>query len=228
MTPDVPPTPPVLVPGHRFMGLRLPVPLLPGLPLLGRLPPGLLILALALPGPAHAQRPPLTVRLAHDSEAERALRNQLLRLVGEHDLSAWIVTTEVLVDETEIPHSHPVLTVHTRHLGDDDALLSTFLHEQFHWWVNERREALDRAKAAMRELFPEVPHSAEGGARDDESTYLHLVVCDLELQATTALLGEERAREVQRAWTHYEWIYRQVLGDPRIREVLEREGLTVG
>lgn len=186
------------------------------------LPLAMLIL---LPATAVAQAPQLTVSLAHDSEAERELRDQLLRAVERHDLSEWIVTTEILVDETQIPHSHPVLTVHTRHLGDEDALLSTFLHEQLHWWVLERSEALDRARAAMRELYPDVPSAEEGGARDERSTYLHLVVCDLELQATAKLLGEERAREIQRAWTHYEWVYERVLEDPRIREIMRREGL---
>lgn len=33
-----------------------------------------------------------------------------------------------------IPYSHPVLTLHTRHLKDDLALLSTFVHEEYHWY----------------------------------------------------------------------------------------------
>lgn len=189
--------------------------------------PVLLLMLLSTPGPGAAQTPPLTVRLAHDSEAERALRDQLLRLAARYDLSPWVVTTEILVDEDQIPHSHPVLTLHTVHLGNDDTLLSAFLHEELHWWVLERGDALDRARAAFRKLYPEVPSSDEGGARDEASTYLHLVVCDLELQVTTKLLGEERARAVQRGWDHYQWIYGKVLDDPRVREVMERAGLVL-
>jgi hypothetical protein len=182
---------------------------------------GLSIVAL----PAAAQTPPLTVRLAHESEAERATRDRVLALAERYDLSRWVHTTEVLIDEDQIPHSHPVLTLHTRHLGDDDALLATFLHEQLHWFANERSDETERAKARFRELFPEVPAPNEGGARDAESTWLHLVVCDLELAATAAVIGEDAARAVLRASTHYQWIYRQVLENPVVREVNTEVGL---
>lgn len=170
----------------------------------------------------------LTVRLANDSDAEARTREQLLRLVEEHDVSEWIHTTEILIDETQIPHSHPVLTLHTRHLGDDLTLMSTFIHEQFHWL--EEGETLDAFRAAMRDfeqLFPDAPDRSGGGARDVESTYRHLLVCDLELQGMTVLFGEERARETLAGITHYEWIYERVLDDPRIREVSERHGFVL-
>lgn len=170
----------------------------------------------------------LTVRLANDSDAEARTREQLLRLVEEHDVSDWIHTTEILIDETQIPHSHPVLTLHTRHLGDDLTLMSTFIHEQFHWL--EEGETLDAFRAAMRdfeELFPDAPDRSGGGARDVESTYRHLLVCDLELQGMTVLFGEDRARETLAAITHYEWIYERVLGDPRIRQINERHGFVL-
>lgn len=170
----------------------------------------------------------LAVRLANGSEAEARTRDQLLRLVREHDVSEWIHTTEILIDETQIPHSHPVLTLHTRHLGNDLALMSTFIHEQFHWL--EEGETLHDFRAAMRDfeaIFPDAPGRSGGGARDVESTYRHLVVCDLELQGMTRLFGEQRARETLGAITHYEWIYERVLGDPRIREVNRRHGFTI-
>lgn len=167
----------------------------------------------------------LQVRLANDSEAEQRTRDQLLRLVDEYDVQDWVFTREIIIDETAIPHSHPVLTLHTRHLGDDDVLLSTFIHEQFHWL--EDGETLDAFRAAMgdfEEMYPDAPGREGGGARDVESTYRHLVVCDLELQGMTRLVGEERAREVLAAITHYEWIYDKVLTDPRVREVNDRHG----
>lgn len=176
----------------------------------------------------HAASGQIEVELAHGSEAEDATREQLLLLVEEHDLSAWLYTDRVVIDQTAIPHSHPVLTLHTRHLGEDEHLLSTFVHEQFHWL--EDGETLERFRAAMREfeeMFPEVPSSREGGARDDESTYRHLLVCDLELQAMTRLIGEDAARDVMASWTHYEWIYDRVLTDPRVREVVVRHGFTL-
>ena len=185
----------------------------------------MLLATMLLPNAASGQ---IEIELAHGSQAEEATRDALLRLVGEHDVSAWLYTHRVIIDQTAIPHSHPVLTLHTRHLGEDEHLLSTFVHEQFHWL--EEGETLGRFRAAMREfeeMFPEVPSSREGGARDDESTYRHLLVCDLELQAMTRLIGEDAARKVMASWTHYEWIYDTVLTDPRVREVVTRHGFAL-
>ena len=170
----------------------------------------------------------ISVELAHGSEAEERTRDQLLRLVDEYDVSAWLYTDRVIIDQTQIPHSHPVLTLHTRHLGDDPHLLSTFVHEQFHWL--EDGKTLGRFRAAMRdfeEMFPEVPSSDEGGARDDESTYRHLLVCDLEFQAMSRLMGEDQARALMASITHYEWIYETVLTDPRVRDVVVRHGFAL-
>lgn len=167
----------------------------------------------------------LNVRLANGSDAESATRAQLLALVEEYDVSDWIYTREILIDQDEIPHSHPVLTLHTRHLQNDEMLLSTFIHEQFHWLEDGGTLAAFRAAMTdFEELYAEVPDAGGGGARDVESTYRHLIVCDLEFQGMTRLVGEARARELMARVTHYEWIYQLVLTDPRVREVNGRHG----
>ncbi len=176
-------------------------------------------------GDARAQ---LDVRLANDSDAERATRARLLALVEEHDVSDWIYTTEILIDQDQIPHSHPVLTLHTRSLGDDDMLVSTFIHEQFHWLEEgEASVAFRAAMADFERMYPDAPAREGGGARDVESTYRHLIVCDLEFQGMTRLIGEARARELLTRITHYEWIYERVLTDQRVREVNERHGFVL-
>lgn len=170
----------------------------------------------------------LNVQLTHDSEAERATRTQLLELIRQYDVADWMYTNDVIIDQTQIPHSHPVLTLHTRHLGDDAHLISTFVHEQFHWL--EEGATLPAFRAAMadfEELFPDAPGREGGGARDQESTYRHLIVCDLEFQAMTRLIGEEAARELMASITHYEWIYERILTDPRIREINARRGFVL-
>lgn len=170
----------------------------------------------------------LDVTLEHDSEEERATRSQLLRLVGEYDVSEWLYTHRVRIDETEIPHSHPVLTLHTRHLNEDEMLLSTFVHEQFHWLEDgETLQAFNAAMADFAEVFPDAPGRDGGGARDRESTFRHLIVCDLELQAMTRLIGEDRARGLLSRITHYTWIYERVLEDPRVREINARHGFVL-
>ena len=166
------------------------------------------------------------IRLANGTDAERRTKERLERIIRENDIARWIETREIMIDETQIPHSHPVLTIDTGHI-DDDALLATLVHEQFHWYANRVRQQADSAKAEFRRRFPDAPAREGQGARDRESTYLHLVVCDLELQAMTLLRGRERAAEVLSRFNHYQWIYQRVLTDPAVREINSRFGLTI-
>jgi hypothetical protein len=168
------------------------------------------------------------IGLANDTEVEATMAAELRALMRKYHVDPWLLTRTVLIDEDQIPHSHPVLTIHTRHIGQELELLSTFVHEQLHWleeepWLGD----FEAAMAEFEELFPEVPSSVEGGARDARSTYRHLLVCDLEYQAITALVGEALARRTLSSVTHYEWIYEQVLNDTRVREVALRHRFDV-
>ncbi len=85
-----------------------------------------------------------------------------------------------------------------------------------------------RRPTELRALYPTVPTALPEGAMGERSTYLHLIVCHLELQALTALLGEQSARQQLQRWTHYTWVYRTVLTETeRIGELLRRHGVVV-
>lgn len=183
-----------------------------------------LVLLAAPPGALRQPSPQLEISLAHGTEHEAATRDALLRLVREYDVDRWLYTRKVVIDETVIPHSHPVLTLHSRHLGNDAGLMAAFLHEEFHWLENERREQSAAAVAELRELYPDAPSGGPEGARDLHSTYIHLIVCDLERQATTILFGADVARETLAANDHYTWIYDRVLNDPAVHEISARHG----
>lgn len=168
------------------------------------------------------------IGLENGTEAEALMASELRALMRKYDLEPWILTRRILIDQNQIPHSHPVLTIHTRHIDDELHLLDSFVHEQLHWleeepWIDDFRAAME----AFEDLFPDVPSSEEGGARDARSTYRHLLVCDMEYQAMTALVGEASAREILAGITHYEWVYEKVLNDPRVREVALRHGFDV-
>lgn len=170
----------------------------------------------------------LWIGLANGLESEAIMASELRKLMRTHDVEPWILTRKVLVDKEQTPHSHPVLTIHTRHIGEELELLSTFIHEQLHWlekepWLEDFRAAM----ADFEELFPVVSSSTDGGPRDEQSTYRHLLVCDMELQALTTLVGRTAARETLAQNTHYEWIYDKVLNDRRVREVALRHGFNV-
>jgi len=177
---------------------------------------------------AHAAEDVIWIGLENSTEAEAVMAMELRQLLREYDLEPWILTRRILIDENRIPHSHPVLTIHTAHIGERNRLLSTFVHEQLHWLEDE--PWLERFRAAMRDyeaLFPEVPDASAGGARDRTSTYRHLLVCDLEYQALGTLIGEQAARETLSSFTHYAWVFETVLTDPRVREVALTHGFDV-
>ena len=121
------------------------------------------------------------------------------------------------IDEKSIPHSHPILTLHTRHFHDDELLLSTFVHEQLHWFLVQRGKETEEAIKELHGLFPMAPTRPPEGASDEYSTYLHLLVCYLEYRADQQLLGELKARQVMDFWAsdHYTWVYKMVLERPR-------------
>lgn len=66
------------------------------------------------------------------------------------------VTKAIAVDDDVIPHSHPTLTLSTRHLQDDELLLSTFVHEELHWVVADSKESAAALKE-LRAMFATVP-----------------------------------------------------------------------
>lgn len=191
----------------------------------------LALLFLLLPQAAAPPKPaPVAIELKKGTPEEARTRDQLQRLLREHDLERWIFTRKVVIDGTPnlIPHSHPVLTLGTEYLKDDELLLSTFVHEQLHWYLEENQE---RAKAAMeefRKLYPDAPSGPPAGARDLESTYRHLIVCYWEIRAAKELLGELRGFQVGQylAQDHYMWVYRKVMEEGyKIGPVIHKHGL---
>lgn len=161
---------------------------------------------------SRAQENDLEVSLAHGTPAEEATRTQLHRLLASHDLRPWVFTHKVIIDEEAIPHSHPVLTLHTRHLGEDDQLLSTFIHEEIHWFLDSRAARTERAVAELRSNFPRIPVGYPDGAQSEQSSYEHLLVIFLEREGLTGAVGEPRTSEVFRFWEedHYRALYKIV------------------
>ncbi|WP_282608165.1 hypothetical protein [Pelagibius sp. Alg239-R121] len=168
----------------------------------------------------------VSIELASGTALEEAGEAQLYRILARYDLQSLIFTRRVRIESRVIPHSHPVLTLNTRHLDDDELQLATFLHEQVHWFCSEKEEAVDAAIADLKLLYPEVPVGAPQGARDKYSVYLHLIVNLLELDALERLLGQKKAKAVIARKDYYLWIYDKVLQErAKIRPVLREHGL---
>lgn len=169
-----------------------------------------------------------SITLKKGTSAEKKGREQLQRLVSEYDLESWMFTRKVVIESHAIPHSHPVLTINTRHLDDDLMQLSTFLHEEIHWFLDDREEATNRAVDSLRRMFPNPPEHGVIGTRSEQSTYRHLIVNWLELDAMTRLVGKERARSVLSRKDYYDWIYARVLDQTEeIEGVLVEQKLVI-
>jgi hypothetical protein len=155
-------------------------------------------------------------------------RDQLRRILRDYPLEPYLFTKVIVIQSGVIPHSHPVLTLNTRYLDDDIAQLATFIHEQFHWFLADRvgDDLVEAAVTELKTLFPNAPDAPPQGARDSRSTYLHLIVCTMELEALASLVGRSRARDQLSRWEHYTWVYATVLENTqRILDVMAKAGI---
>lgn len=178
---------------------------------------------------AHAA-PGWDITLAHGTTVEQKTKAQLRSLLAKHDVSKWVFTRKINIETGQIPHSDPVLTLNTRHLNRSDLLLSTFIHEQLHWFLAQKEEATAAAVADLRQMYPAIPLGFPEGSGDEEGNYHHMIVTFLEYQAGKTLLGPVKARKVMDFWSkdHYTWIYKKMLADEaKIRAVLEKHALVI-
>lgn len=162
-------------------------------------------------------------------EEQEQVRQQLERILSQYDLEPWVFTKKIRVAEG-IPHSHPVLTITTQpeYLASDVRQLSSFVHEQLHWFEAANREASGKAVEELRERYVDVPVGGGDGARSEQSTYVHLIVCWLEYDAMTELVGQEKAQQILSTADHYRWIYARVLHDTEeIGSILGRHALLI-
>jgi hypothetical protein len=152
----------------------------------------------------------VAIETASDDPRELRTAAQLRELLVTCDLTGLQWTSRVVIEHRVIPHSHPVLTLNTRVHGDH--LLATYLHEQMHWWTSEH-PGFGLAIRDTRREWPTVPDTDEGGARDERSTRLHLIVCHLERRAMEVVAGKSRAAAVlgeQILDRIYPWVYGQI------------------
>ncbi|MGI8968195.1 MAG: hypothetical protein ACR2GA_03725 [Chloroflexota bacterium] len=171
----------------------------------------------------------ISIAQAHGSEAEARTHQQLRGLLDRYDLRPWQWTDSIVIDETAIPHGHPVLTLHTRHLDDDVLLLSTYLHEQLHWFISAQpAKRIEPTIADLKQRYPNVPVGFPRCSSDPLSSYFHYVICYLEYLSLRRLVDETEARRAMIFWRHdhYTEIYQTVLGDmDAIAEIVAHYGL---
>jgi hypothetical protein len=157
--------------------------------------------------------------------AER-VRAMLLDARARLDLARFEYCKQIRIAPTEIPYSHPSITLSTW-VHDDLGLLSMYLHEQMHWYVtwysHVRAPQWRKLLEQLRERYPSVPAVEAGDGNDEFSTYLHLLVNWLEIEAVGQFIDREGVLSHVRALPFYRWIYQTVIDDWEALGALYRE-----
>lgn len=192
---------------------------------------GTIMVSASIPSPITSRTATVEINTANGTWRELFAEAALKKLLAEYDVSKWIFTREILIEEGGIPHSRPILTITPRnlYLYDELVFLSTFLHEQICWFLYpDRNYEVNRAIGELRQLYPEVPVGGTEGGIDENSTYRHLIANFLEFSAMVELVGEELAVATMERKDHYTWTYETVLSDAvKIEEIAQKYGLII-
>ena len=184
-------------------------------------------LTLSLAIPAFA-REGVSVRTAHHGPREEQTAERLKKLIGTYDLSKYTFTREVVIDRGAMNHAFPELTLNARWADAPDDLLSSYIHEQLHWYLRDHDAQQKSAIDELRRMYPNAPVGLPEGAESAYSTYGHLVDCHLEIEADRQLLGPDRTMTVVRNKGHYTWIYDTIFRDElKIAAVVDEHQLRI-
>lgn len=171
---------------------------------------------------------PVSIQLAHHTQREMQTAQTLKQVLNSYDLHKYIFTRVVVIEERAMNHAFPVLTLNVRFADSPDELLSSFVHEQLHWYLRDHDSQQKAAIAELRQMYPNAPVGLPEGADSAYSTYGHLVDCYLEIVADRELIGPKRTDEVIKNKPWYTWIYKTILRDEgKIRAVVQEHGLEV-
>ena len=168
----------------------------------------------------------ISIRTAHHGPREEQTADQLRKLLDSYDLTKYTFTRDVLIDRGVMNHAFPALTLNVRFADAPDDLLSSYIHEQLHWYLREHDSQQKAAIDELRRMYPTAPVGLPEGAETAYSTYGHLVDCYLEIEADRQLIGPERTMKTIRNKGHYTWIYETIFRDePRIASVVDEHQL---
>jgi hypothetical protein len=168
----------------------------------------------------------IDIQTSHHSARELQEKLELEQLLKKYDVSKYTFTRTVVIEERAMNHAFPVLTLNVHFLGSDDELLSSFLHEQLHWYLAQHRLAMEDAVRQLKVMYPRAPVGLPEGADTEYSTYGHLIDCYLEIQADRQLIGPERTDRLIKNKPWYTWIYKTILQDEdRIAALVKEERL---
>jgi hypothetical protein len=155
------------------------------------------------------------------------MKQNMLHLAQVYDLSPFLYTKKINVESKVIPHSHPVLTLNTRHAENPKKILAMWMHEELHWWMDKNPKATASAVKELKKIYPDAP---KGMGATADSTFLHLLVCYLEMRTLALYVGEKESKviieDIMRKDKIYPWVYYQVLyKNFAIKKILKKHKL---
>ena len=135
----------------------------------------------------------IDIDLDHARREGERVRDLLAALRRRHDLARYEYTTLVRIVPGGDTFAQPILTLSNRFAESEDTLLSTYLHEQMHWYLwylgTPERDMVAPFMDELVRRYPQAPTEPPDGARGYDATYLHLVVNWLEIAATSEFVG---------------------------------------
>ena len=165
---------------------------------------------------------PFTIKVKNNSITEKKSKELLKSVIAKYKVDKYIYTKTVMIQDSMIPHSHPILTINTSDTTDEN-MISTFLHEQMHWFILSKSEKTKKVMVILKKEFPGAKINFPDGSGDIQSTYEHLIVCYYEYQALKELCGQEKADKVMNYLKGrlYKWIYATMLqNEEKIKQIL--------
>ncbi|PSO42994.1 hypothetical protein BRC19_02995 [Candidatus Saccharibacteria bacterium QS_5_54_17] len=169
----------------------------------------------------------MSIATASGAVREEQVKKILENILEKYELAPYTFTDTVRIESYVKPHSHPVLTLNT-YKFDEHHLLSVYVHEQIHWFLDEKEQKAEAVIAELREHYEEVPVGDPEGAPSEYSTYLHLIVCPLEYTALKRLLGDPAAKELLHEKNFYQWIHKTTIHDYEfLMDIIRKHGLEI-
>ena len=88
------------------------------------------------------------IQILFENQNKSKVKNLVNNILEKYKNKIPIYTTKIRVKSGVIPHSHPVLTLNTKHIDSQNpevVYLSLLVHEQLHWFAvkNQTKEDFD-------------------------------------------------------------------------------------
>ena len=173
---------------------------------------------------------PIKITTKSNTPKETHVKAELESLLDKYDVSKYSFSEKVIVETGVVPHSHPIITINERTYPTKEHILLLYIHEQLHWYLEKHKNNVEQLIGELKKSYKNVPVGFPDGARDEYSTYLHLVLCPLEYKAAKDLFGDKTALvELKFLQTdHYRWIYQTVEKDYiKLIDLLKKHSLYI-